>query len=227
MPLKVKEMYEARGEPERAAEAALRGGAFAEAARIFKQTGRADKAAEALEAGGSLLAAAREYREAGNYIKAAELLKEGGMPREAAEMYKISLTGAGEINASNLHRYYAYASFLAGAGEAEEAGEMLEKISAIDPEYKDVRERLGQAAPTPISPPAAQAPAESPRKGLQSPRKGLQAPADAESGLLESHRYIGEEPPKQPEQLEPVITEFLRRETTLRAIMNDTKIKPR
>ena len=55
----------------------------------------------------------------------------------------------------------------------------------------------------------------------------MQAPADAESGLLESHRYIGEEPPKQPEQLEPVITESLRRETTLRAIMQGGKMEPR
>lgn len=172
MPLKAKEMYEALGEREKAARAAISAGEFMEAARIYKEAGLLEKAAQVLEDGGSLLAAARQWREAGNYLRAAELLRQGGMPSEAADMYKISLAEVGEISHTNLDRYYKYAEFLEAAGRTQEAEAVLKNISLLDPDYKDISQRLGQPVKTSTN----------------------------DSELIESHRY-SEETPSQVEPL--------------------------
>jgi len=139
---KTKEVYLALGQKERAADIALSMGDFTEAARIYKEIGLADKSAEALEEGGNLLAAARQYREAGNYIKSAELLREGGMPIEAVEMFKIALKAEPEPNPQNIDLYYKYLTFLESADMKEELSNLVKKLYSIDPEYKDLKERL-------------------------------------------------------------------------------------
>jgi len=139
---KTKQMYLALGQKERAADIALSMGDFPEAARIYKEIGLVERAAEALEEGGNLLAAARQYREAGNYIKSAELLREGGMPIEAVEMFKIALKAEPEPNPQNIDLYYKYLTFLESADMKEELSNMVKKLYSVDPDYKDLKERL-------------------------------------------------------------------------------------
>jgi tetratricopeptide (TPR) repeat protein len=141
---KAGEMYEKAGDPANAADAYLTSGDYLEAARIYNQSGDKLKSAQAFEMSGNRVAAARSYREAKEYVKAAMLLKEEGMLKEAAEMYSISLAGQ-EPQTSNLDRYFYYASLLQSAQEIERYHEVLKKIAAIDPDYRDVSEKLKAA----------------------------------------------------------------------------------
>jgi tetratricopeptide (TPR) repeat protein len=138
---KVGEMYEKAGDLRKAADTRMYFGDFPGAARLYNQLGDKRRAAEALENSGSRLAAARAYREAKDYLKASGLLKDAGLDREAAEMYAISLAGAGAAE-SNLDKFYAYASLLETAGDPGKAAEVLRMVSEVDPDYRDVRQRL-------------------------------------------------------------------------------------
>ncbi len=141
---KVGEMYEKAGDLRKAGDTRMHFGDFQGAARVYNQLGDKRRAAEALDHSGNRLAAARAYREAKDYLKASALLKEAGMSREAAEMYAISLAGA-EAAVANLDKFYTYASLLETAGDPGKAAEVLRMISAVDPDYRDVRQRLESA----------------------------------------------------------------------------------
>jgi tetratricopeptide (TPR) repeat protein len=138
---KVREMYEKSGDLDNAAEAGVIAGDYVDAAKIYDKKGDKLKAAQALEMSGNRLAAVRAYREAKDYVKAAMLLREEGMYKEASEMYRISLAGE-DVGASNIEKYYAYASLLETAGEQEKACEILKRIVSVNPRFKDVREKL-------------------------------------------------------------------------------------
>ena len=138
------EMYEKAGDLENAADVCMTSGDCLEAARIYDKAGDKLKSAQAFEMSGNILAAARAYREAREYSQAAVLLREAGMLKEAADMYAISLTGQAP-QTSNLDRYYLYASLLEAAKDNERHIEILKKIIEVEPDYRDVRERLKRA----------------------------------------------------------------------------------
>lgn len=138
---KVSEMYETGGDLKKAAEVRMFSGDFAGAAGIYNRLGDKHGAAEALERSGNRLAAARAYREAKDYIRASALLKDAGMYKEAAEMYAISLAGT-EVNQESLDRFYTHASLLETAGESEKAAKVFRTVFEVDPDYRDVRQRI-------------------------------------------------------------------------------------
>lgn len=152
---RARELYEKSGDLDKSAEASMAVGDFVEAAKTFDRHGDKMRAARALEMTGNRLAAVRAYREAKDYVKAATLLKEEGMPKEAAEMYKFSLSGK-VFGTSTIDIYYNYASFLAAAGDIEKEAEVLREISKVDPQYRDVAERLralgASSGPAPAEP---------------------------------------------------------------------------
>lgn len=137
----VKEMHEKDGDILAAAEVSVREGEYVEAAKLFNKAGDKIKVAEAFEQAGRRLAAVRAYREAGEYGKAAVLLEREGMLKEAVEMLGFSLRGE-KVEASNIDKFYSYASKLAKAGEVKKALEVFKEIESFNPSFKDVRERL-------------------------------------------------------------------------------------
>jgi len=163
---KSSEMHERAGDPEKAAEACLMAGDFLEAAKLYDRSGNRAKAAEALEMAGNKFAAARAYREAKDYTKASRLLKEEGMFREAAEMYGFTLAGE-KPGESNIDRFYAYASLLEKAEEAEKALAIFRDIALLDPEYLDVTRKLEEAGIELTPETHSGAPGETPAKNTE------------------------------------------------------------
>ncbi len=138
---KSKEMYEKEGNIEDAAEVSMLDGEFVSAALLYKKAGKKIDAAQALEAAGNKLAAVGAYREAGDYTKASQLLEEEGMLREAAEMFSFLLRGK-KLDSSTIDDFYTYALKLQRAGDEAKAASLFQDIYAINPSYKDVRERI-------------------------------------------------------------------------------------
>jgi hypothetical protein len=56
-------------------------------------------------------------------------------------MYAISLAGADAAEA-NIDKFYTYALLLETAGDQGKAAEVFRLVSAVDPDYRDVRQRL-------------------------------------------------------------------------------------
>jgi tetratricopeptide (TPR) repeat protein len=135
-------LYKKAGESLKAAELCIKSGKYFDAATIFKNKGDRFRAAQALELFGNKFAAAREYAEAKHYLKAAKLFHEEQMYAEAAEMYLMSFEGK-ELSESTLDKYYAYASFLVLASDMDRAADIYTGIISIDPDYRDVRSKLG------------------------------------------------------------------------------------
>lgn len=138
---KAKEAYVKAGDLKKAADMSYLDGDYTEAAKFYNEQGDKISAAKALEKTGNRLAAIRAYREAGDYVKAAILLRAEGMKKEAAEMYGISLAGQNVQN-QNIEKFYAHASLLEEAGEQDKAVSVYEKIHSINPNYKNVKEKI-------------------------------------------------------------------------------------
>lgn len=138
---KVGQMYEMAGDLRKAADTRMYYRNFSGAAQTYNQLGDKRMAAEALLRSGNKLGAARAYREAKDYLKASALLKEAGMYREAAEMYAISLAGS-TAGKDNLDKFYLYGALLETAGEQAKAAEVFRTVSEVDPDYRDIRQKL-------------------------------------------------------------------------------------
>jgi tetratricopeptide (TPR) repeat protein len=138
---KAKELYEKAGELEPAAGLARELGLLEEAAKLYQASGNHIEAAQALEKAGRKLAAAKSYREAGKYRQASELLHEIGMHKEAAEMFSIVLRDK-KFSFETMDDYFLYASLLEKAGEEESSQDMFRQIAALDPDFRDVGERI-------------------------------------------------------------------------------------
>ena len=145
---KEKEMYMQTGDLVNAAEISFRQGEPEEAARLYEQAGKKVDAAMSLEHAGRKLAAVRLYREAGEYRKAAVLLQEEGRDKDAADMFAISLSGS-TPDASNLDDFYTCGLMFEKAGNKDKASEIFSAIRAVDPDFRDVRERVKDLPPEP------------------------------------------------------------------------------
>jgi tetratricopeptide (TPR) repeat protein len=147
-----KDMYQKAGDFDTAAAVSVMEGDYEAAAALFDSAGKKIDAAKMLELSGRRRAAVRLYREAGEYRKAAGLLEEEGKYKEAAEMFSYLLAKQKPVE-SNLRDFYAYALLCEKAGAREKAQDVFEVVFRINPDYEDVRGRLGEYAPEPVEEP--------------------------------------------------------------------------
>lgn len=145
---KAKTLYVKAGDVKSAAQVSMMDGEFEDAAKIFDQAGKKLDAAIAMERAGRTMAAIKAYREAGEYRHASRLLEQEGMLKEAAEMFGFTLAGK-EMNTDTIEEFYTYAFKLEQAGLKEKAVTVLREIDAVDPTYRDVREKLVQIGVSP------------------------------------------------------------------------------
>ena len=183
---KARELYEKAGELEPAAELSMKLGLFEDAARLYQASGNPLEAAECLEKADRLLAAAKAYREAGKYERASELLDEIGMHKEAADMFSIVLRGK-EFSFATLDDYFTHAELLQRAGEEERSQELFRRIASLDPNYREVGEKIKAQVMEKGAQAPAQAPAQaSPELEAQVTPVTADEPEEAPSGAEEN-----------------------------------------
>jgi tetratricopeptide (TPR) repeat protein len=175
-PAQAAEVYRLGGEPELAAANFERIGLFEEAAECADQLGDAARQAGYLARGGQLLRAGEIYAREGldddaikvlqqvsgagpEFTLAAALLGEifRAKGKHTLAMKKLrQAIGDQELDASNIELFYALATVCEAAGQAQEAGDLYEKILAADYHYRDAEARLEAVRVTTPGSPASE-----------------------------------------------------------------------
>ncbi len=168
------EMYGLAGDQPRAAECFEQAGRFLEAARSWAELGNPRREAELLARAGRALEAGERYHAEGlhddaikvlqqiapgdrDFVAAAALL--GGIFRarglHSLAIKKLSQATQGrELGRDNLGLHYSLATVHEAAGDLAQAGELYERILALDFHHADVAERLARLRERGASPTA-------------------------------------------------------------------------